>query len=270
MVRISAEAVGVLARLLRQPVECRAGRTAGTGRATAGAVVVTVPESTTTVLAVGGAGGIGGRVSAALPDFGANVVIVDVREKDAEKILKEIADRGKKATFIRADCTRVEEIDGVVEKVLSEHGRIDVDVNFLGTTVRKPALELSQEEWDRVLHLNLTTVFNICRAVARPRLALAQKKGKIINDSSVSGVIARKAYAIYSASKAGLITLSKVLCHEWAADGINVNVIAPAGVKTEFNRKHLEENPDAEKRLIAEIPAGRLGRPEDHIGPVVM
>jgi NAD(P)-dependent dehydrogenase (short-subunit alcohol dehydrogenase family) len=220
-----------------------------------------------TVLAVGGAGGIGGRVSAALPDFGANVVIVDVLDKAAEKILKEIGDRGKKATFIRADCTRVEEIDRVVERVLSEHGRIDVDVNFLGTTVRKPALELSQEEWDRVLHLNLTTVFNICRAVARPMLA--QKKGKIINYSSVSGVIARQAYAIYSASKAGLINLSKVLCNEWAADGINVNVIAPAGVKTEFNRKHFEENPDAEKRLIAEIPAGRLGRPEDHIGPVV-
>jgi 2-dehydro-3-deoxy-D-gluconate 5-dehydrogenase len=220
-----------------------------------------------TVLAVGGAGGIGGGVCTALPDFGANLVIVDVVENDGEKIVKAIADRGKKATFIRADCTKVEEIDRVVETVLSRFGRIDVDVNFLGTTVRKAALELTHEEWDRVLHLNLTTVFNICRAVARPMLT--QKKGKIINYSSVSGVIARKAYAIYSASKAGLINLSKVLCNEWAADGINVNVIAPAGVKTDFNRKFLDDNPDTEKRMIAEIPAGRLGRPDDHIGPVV-
>jgi 2-dehydro-3-deoxy-D-gluconate 5-dehydrogenase len=220
-----------------------------------------------TVVAVGGAGGIGGGVCEALPDFGANLVIVDILENDAARILKRISDRGGKATFIRADCTKLEEIDRMVEMVLSQYGRIDVNVNFLGTTVRKPALELTLEEWNRVLHLNLTTVFNICRAVARPMLA--QKKGKIINYSSVSGVIARKEYSIYSASKAGLINLSKVLCNEWAAEGINVNVIAPAGVKTDFNRKHLEENPGIEQRLVAEIPAGRLGRPEDHIGPVV-
>ncbi len=155
----------------------------------------------------------------------------------------------------------------MVEKLLSLCGRIDVNVNFLGTTVRKPALELAIEEWNRVLHLNLTTVFNICRAVARPMLA--RKKGKIINYSPVSGVIARKDYSISSASKAGLINLSKVLCDEWAAAGINVNVIAPAGAKTEFNRKYFEKNPETERRLVAEIPAGRLGRPEDHIGPVV-
>lgn len=220
-----------------------------------------------TVVAVGGAGGIGGTVCAALADLGAKVVIVDILEKDAEKIVKEASGRGRKAEFIRADCTKVEEIDRMVENVLSRHGRIDVNVNFLGTTQRKPALELSAEDWDRVLHLNLTTVFNICRAVGRPMLE--QKKGKIINYSSISGVIARKAYAIYSASKAGVINLSKVLCNEWIGQGVNVNVIAPAGVKTEFNRKHMEENPDIEKRLIAEIPAGRLGRPEDHIGPVV-
>jgi 2-dehydro-3-deoxy-D-gluconate 5-dehydrogenase len=220
-----------------------------------------------TVLAVGGAGGIGATVSAALPDFGANVVIVDLPGANVDKTLKEIRDRVKRASFIEADCTRAGEIERVVGKVLSDHGRIDVNVNFLGTTVRKPALELMDEEWNRVLHLNLTTVFNICRAVARPMLA--QGKGKIINYSSVSGVIARKAYAIYSASKAGLINVSKVLCNEWAAQGINVNVIAPAAVKTDFNRRYLEENPETEKRMIAEIPAGRLGRPEDHIGPVV-
>jgi len=220
-----------------------------------------------TVVAVGGAGGIGGPVCVALTDFGANVVVVDILEEDAEKVMKGIADRGKKGLFIKADCTKIEEIDKMVEKVLSKYGRIDVDVNFLGTTVRKAALELTMEEWNKVLHLNLTTVFNICRAVAKPMLA--QKKGKIINYSSVSGVIARKEYAIYSSSKAGVINLSKVLCNEWAEKGINVNVIAPVGVKTKFNKEHLEKNPEIEKRLIAEIPAGRLGRPEDHIGPVV-
>ena len=220
-----------------------------------------------TVVAVGGAGGIGGPVCVALTDFGANVVVVDVLEEDAEKVMKGIADRGKKGLFLKADCTKKEEIDKMVETVLSKYGRIDVNVNFLGTTVRKPALELSMEDWNRVLHLNLTTVFNICRAVAKPMLA--QKKGKIINYSSISGVIARKDYAIYSASKAAVINLSKVLCNEWADKGINVNVIAPAGVKTKFNREYFDSNPEVEKRLKAEIPAGRLGRPEDHIGPVV-
>jgi len=220
-----------------------------------------------TVVAVGGVGGIGSTVCLGLADFGANVVIVDLKEEDGKKMVKHITERGGKATYIEADCTKTEEIDKMVNQVLSKYGRIDVNVNFLGVTVRKPALDLTMEEWDRVLHLNLTTVFNICRAVAKPMIA--QKKGKIINYSSISGVIARKTYAIYSASKGGLINLSKVLCNEWMEHGINVNTIAPAGVKTEFNKKYFEENPEIEKRLISEIPAGRLGRPEDHIGPVV-
>ncbi len=220
-----------------------------------------------TVVAVGGAGGIGSTVCIGLADFGANVVIVDLKEEAAEKVLKEITDGGKKGTFIEADCTKTDKIDKMVDQVLSKYGKIDVNVNFLGTTARKPAFEITTEEWDRVLHLNLTTVFNICRAVAKPMVD--QKKGKIINYSSISGVIARKTYAIYSASKAGVINLSKVLCNEWIEHGINVNTIAPSGVKTEFNKQYLEENPEIEKRLTAEIPAGRLGRPEDHVGPVV-
>ena len=220
-----------------------------------------------TVVAVGGAGGIGGTVCLGLADFGASVVIVDLKEKDGRGVVKQIEERGGKGTYIGADCTKIDEIDNMVNQVLSTYGRIDINVNFLGITVRKPALELAMEEWDRVLHLNLTTVFNICRAVAKPMVA--QKKGKIINYSSISGVIARKAYAIYSASKGGLINLSKVLCNEWMEHGVNVNTIAPAGVKSDFNRGYFEENPEVEKRLIAEIPAGRLGRPEDHVGPVV-
>jgi NAD(P)-dependent dehydrogenase (short-subunit alcohol dehydrogenase family) len=220
-----------------------------------------------TVVAVGGAGGIGSTVCVGMADFGANVVVVDLKEEDLKKVEKQIESHGKRATSIVADCTKIEEIDKMVNKVLSKFGRIDVNVNFLGTTVRKPAMELTMEEWNRVLHLNLTTVFNICRAVAKPMLA--QKKGKIINYSSVSGVLARKTYAIYSASKAGVINLSKVLCNEWIEHGINVNTIAPAGVKTEFNRKFFEENPEIEKKFLSEIPAGRVGTPEDHIGPVV-
>jgi NAD(P)-dependent dehydrogenase (short-subunit alcohol dehydrogenase family) len=220
-----------------------------------------------TVVAVGGGGGIGGTVCLGLADFGANVVVVDLKEEDGKKVVKQIEERGGKGTYIGADCTKPEEIDEMVGQVLSKHGRIDVNVNFLGITVRKPALDLTMEEWNNVLHLNLTTIFNICRAVAKPMIA--QKKGKIINYSSVSGVIARKTYAIYSASKGGLINLSKVLCNEWIEYGVNVNTIAPAGVKTDFNRPYFEENPEIEKRLISEIPAGRLGRPEDHIGPVV-
>jgi NAD(P)-dependent dehydrogenase (short-subunit alcohol dehydrogenase family) len=220
-----------------------------------------------TVVAVGGAGGIGGTVCLGLADFGANVVVVDLKEEDGKKVVKQIEERGGKGTYIGTDCTKSEEIDKMVEQVLSKYGRVDVNVNFLGITVRKPALDLTMEEWNSVLHLNLTTIFNICRAVAKPMIA--QRKGKIINYSSVSGVIARKNYAIYSASKGGLINLSKVLCNEWIEHGVNVNTIAPTGVKSDFNRPYFEENPEIEKRLISEIPAGRLGRPEDHIGPVV-
>ena len=98
---------------------------------------------------------------------------------------------------------------------------------------------------------------------------LKARSGSIINISSVVGVSGNAGQGNYSASKAGVINLSKVLCNEWIEHGINVNTIAPSGVKTDFNRQYLEENPEVEKRLISEIPAGRLGRPEDHIGPVV-
>jgi NAD(P)-dependent dehydrogenase (short-subunit alcohol dehydrogenase family) len=219
------------------------------------------------VVAVGGAGGIGSTVCRGLADFGADIAIVDLMEEEAKKLVKEITDRGRQAIFINADCTKSGEIDKMVDQTLAKFGRIDVNVNFIGTTARKPALELTMEEWDKVLHVNLTTVFNICRAIAKPMIS--QKKGKIINYSSLSGVIARKNYAIYSASKAGLINLSKVLCNEWIQYGINVNIIAPAGVRTRFNEKYAKEHPEHERQVIAEIPAGRLGTPEDHIGPVV-
>ena len=150
--------------------------------------------------------------------------------------------------------------------MLEKFGRIDVVINNAGVIIRKKAIETSEEEWDRVMDVNLKGVFFTSQAVAREMIK--KRSGKIINISSINGVIGSDERASYTASKAGVINLTRTLAAEWAGYGINVNAIGPTYLLTPLT-KSLFENADFKVKYFERQPMQRIGQPEDILGAVI-
>jgi len=133
-------------------------------------------------------------------------------------------------------------------------------VNNAGTIVRKPLQDYAENDWDRVIDVNLKSVFNFCHAVCKTMIA--QQYGRIINISSIMGETALPPRASYCASKGGVVALTKDLAAEWAKDGITVNAISPGWVETELTKNYFSQ-PDVRNYLLSRVPVGRFGRPEE-------
>jgi len=217
-------------------------------------------------IVTGGSRGLGRAITLALAREGATVAILSRDKERAEATVKEVLSIGGKASAIKVDVTRVHEIQVAVDRVLSDFGRIDLLINNAGMGSPRPALDLSEEEWDRLIDTNMKGVFFFCQRVAP--IMTRQGGGKIINTSSTVAEIGMPGMAAYCASKAGVKLLTKALAIDLAKHGIQVNAVGPGTVRTDINRAALADPSELEWRL-ARIPLGRLGLPEEIAATVV-
>ena len=212
------------------------------------------------VAIVTGAGrGIGKAIAIALAREGANIIAIDVDIQTAEKVAKEIKSLDRQAWAIQVDVSDSKEVNRMVQLVLKKFKRVDILVNNAAIIRRGSIEDLKEDDWDRVIDVNLKGAFNCMKAVVG--IMKKQRYGKIINISSIAGKIGDLASApCYGASKAGMTCLAKSLARELASYNINVNVVAPHAIKTDMSKEWSEEK---RKSIIADIPLGRLGEPED-------
>jgi NAD(P)-dependent dehydrogenase (short-subunit alcohol dehydrogenase family) len=196
----------------------------------------------------------------ALAEAGCDVSILEIDMKNAESIVKDIHQLGRKGIAFRADVTRKEQVDKAFAETVKELGRLDICVNNAGISIQKPAEEMPEEDWDSILDINLKGVFLCCQAAAR--IMIPQQKGSIINIASMSGIAVNvpQRQAAYNASKAGVAMLSRSLAVEWAQYGIRVNSISPGYIKTEMTMSSMTRLFPMWESLT---PMGRLGEPEE-------
>jgi 3-oxoacyl-[acyl-carrier protein] reductase len=209
-------------------------------------------------LVTGASQGIGETIAAELAREGPLVVLVDIQREKLEAVAERIAASGGRAAVRAADVTRFEEAAAVVEGVIKDHQRLDYLVNNAGIARDNLLMRMREEEWDAVLAVNLKGVFNFSRAAVRPMIS--RRFGRIVNISSVVGVMGNAGQVNYSASKAGVIGLSKSLAREVAGREITVNCVAPGYIMTAMT----ENLPEAVKKAFLDmIPMKRMGTPED-------
>jgi 3-oxoacyl-[acyl-carrier protein] reductase len=209
-------------------------------------------------LITGGARGIGRAIAIAFAKEGADIVIADVNQQEAEKTAQEIEAMGRKTLALTMDVTDITKVEDAVNKILDKFGKVDILVNNAGITKDNLLLRMGQPEWDAVLNVNLKGAFNCLKAVSKPMIK--QRYGKIINMASIIGIIGNPGQANYSASKAGLIALTKTAAKELASRNININAVAPGFIQTEMTAK-LPENIQA--KMKEAIPLAKFGTPED-------
>jgi len=211
-------------------------------------------------IVTGGARGIGREICGYFLKEGAIVCFFDFNEGESLKTLGEFdKDFGAaRAYFFKVNVTNEESVENAVEEIIKKFGKIDVLVNNAGITSDNLMLRMSLDEWNKVININLTGTFICSKYVSR--YMVKQKSGKIINMSSVIGIRGNTGQCNYSASKAGVIGLTKSLARELASRNINVNAIAPGYIETEMTKKIDEK---FREKIISMIPNGKLGTVED-------
>jgi NAD(P)-dependent dehydrogenase (short-subunit alcohol dehydrogenase family) len=218
----------------------------------------------------GASQGIGRAIALGLAQAGAHLVLAKYPEKRQDEIKAvqaEIEALGRRAIIVQTDVADVDQVRGLMDKTKETFGRIDILVNNAGWTGTTPALDVSEEEYDRTMAASLKSVFFASQAAAR--IMIPQGGGKIINIGSNFGEIAFKSRSVYAAAKAGVHHLSRALSLEWAKDGVLVNVVAPCITETE-SRKNILERPGYKEWATKEmIPRGRWNQPEDLVGAVL-
>ena len=218
-------------------------------------------------LITGGNRGLGFAMAQALAEAGATVVVTSRHEERAVESASALAGAtGQRTMGLVVDVTDAEHIESMIQTVVKEFGRIDILVNNAGINIRKPVEELDEASWDLVQHTNLKEPFLCSRAAAR--YMKEQRYGRIINISSMLGMVALPERSPYCASKGGLIQLTRVLALEWATHNITVNALCPGPLATELNIPVLS-NPQANQFFLDHIPLGRWGRPEELGGAIV-
>ncbi len=218
-------------------------------------------------IVTGGNQGIGLAISRGLAEAGAAVIIANRRAEEGKQAAESMKKDGLKAISIPIDVSDESSIAAMVSKVVKDFGKIDVLVNNAGVIIRKPAEEMSREDWDHIMNTNLRGAFFCCQLVGREMIK--QKKGKIINISSDASQRAMPERSVYATSKAGVSHLTRCLAVEWAKHNINVNAIGPGPTHTPLNKKYYEENPDKLQQTVQSIPMGRMGDTSDYIGAAV-
>jgi 3-oxoacyl-[acyl-carrier protein] reductase len=216
-------------------------------------------------IVTGGARGIGGRIATAFAAEGADIVIADVLGEDvAAPVLASIAESGQRSLLIKTDVSDEQQVRAMVDAALAEFGQIDILVNDAGIFSQHLFAELEVSEWDRVISVNLRGVF-LCTRFVLPGM-LERKRGKIINVASQLGQIGGIEMVHYSASKAGVIGLTKALAREVSTQGIHVNAIAPGPILTDMMAQETEE---WAARKLSELPMGRFGE-ADEVAPTAV
>ena len=214
------------------------------------------------VLVTGGSRGIGEAISLTFGKSGYAVAVnYNSNRQKAESVVSSIKDAGSDAIAIKADVSKADEVFRMVDTVVEKYGRLDVLVNNAGMAKGGLLMLMDDKDWDNVIDINLKGVFNCCKAAVRQMIA--QKKGAIINVSSLSGITGLSGQSDYSAAKGGVIAFTKAIAKELAQFGILVNAVAPGIIDTEM----IGDIPDTvKKRFLEAIPLKRFGRPEEVAG----
>jgi len=222
-----------------------------------------VPQLTVTGLVVvitGASRGIGRGLASILAQAGAIVVATARRAEDVTELVKDIRAAGGEALAIQLDVRSVADIRRAFDTIEQAYGRIDVLINNAGVGANHDAVDLTEDDWDDMLDVNLKGLFFCCQA-AGIRM-LAQKCGRIINLSSQAGLVGIERHSAYSASKGGVNMLTKVLALEWGPSGVTVNAIAPTFIYTPGTAERLDQ-PEFHDSVVSRIPVGHVGTIED-------
>jgi NAD(P)-dependent dehydrogenase (short-subunit alcohol dehydrogenase family) len=217
-------------------------------------------------LVTGASRGLGAGMAQALAAAGADLALASRTVEDLDRVAGEIRDLGRDALVIPADLSQVSQVQAMVTAAEKHYGQIDILVNNAGFNIRKPALEVGEEDWDRLHAVNLKAVFFACQAAA-PGM-ISRGGGKIINVASLTTVLGFPNQSVYGASRGGVGQLTKALAVEWARHGINVNAIGPGYYETAQTRP-LFEDPEKRAWIQRRIPVGRTGMAEDLAGALL-
>jgi len=211
-------------------------------------------------IVTGASGGIGRAIAEELASSGAKVVVNYFRsEEAAQEVVTAIGSTGGEALALGADVSQFDSAQSMINDVLDAYGQIDILVNNAGTTRDKLLLMMKEDDWDVVLDTNLKSLFNCCKAVVRPMIR-RKKGGRIINISSISGLVGQGGQTNYAASKAGIIGFTKSLAKELGSRAITVNAVAPGFVPTALTEDLPDELMD---KMLELTPLGRMGKSEE-------
>ena len=215
---------------------------------------------------IGGTGGIGGALSVGLAEAGANVVATSRNAKKVENVAEKIRSLGRKTLTILTDATSEEDMRLLSNRVLENFGRVDILINAAGVNIRNPLIDMSYDDWSKVIKTNLDSVFLGSKYFAR--IMIQEQYGKIINLGSLNSVIASSNLSAYAASKGGVVQLTKSLAVELAQHNINVNVILPGYFDTEMTAPVIK-NRETHSRIVNRTPMKRIGKVEELVGTAV-
>lgn len=217
-------------------------------------------------IVTGASMGLGQGTALALANAGAHVVVTSRDVDRARPVAAEIERMGREALPLALEVRSVESIDAMVAAVMDRFGRIDILVNNAGINIPEPALEVTEEHWDRLMDINLKGLFFCAQKVGR--VMVDQGQGKIINIGSQMGLVGGKQRAAYCSSKGGVVQLTKALAIEWSPHGVNVNGVAPTFLRTPFSQAFFEDK-EFYQEVVGNILFGRLGEVEDVLGAIV-
>lgn len=222
--------------------------------------------SNKTVIITGAGRGIGEAYALGFAKEGANVVVADIDASGAESTAKKVEQVGGKSLVQVMDVSRKPDVERMRERTVERFGRIDVLVNNAGTLFQEPFISSTEEQYYKIYDVNVKGLFLCAQAVAKQMIK--QKKGKIINVSSIAAIVGQTNLSLYSSSKGAVLSLTRAMALELAPYNIQVNAILPGTTETPMSAEALA-NPEIRAQLTSGIPLGRLGRPEDHVGAVL-
>ena len=220
-----------------------------------------------TAVVTGSTKGIGNGIARAYAQAGADVVIVSRHQEDCDRAAAELREKyGARTLAVAGDVTKRGDIENIMNKTVEAFGRIDILLNNAGSAITKRAEDLTEADWDRVVDLDLKAVFFCAQAAGR--VMIKQKRGKIINISSILGIVADKQVLPYAVAKGGVLQMTKALALEWAKHNIQVNAICPGYVKTEMNAADLESDKIG-SHLLGKIAMRRFGEVDEIAGAAI-
>lgn len=213
------------------------------------------------VLITGSGNGIGRSIALAFAREGAKVVIVDIDKEAAEKVGNEVKQLGEPHLVISADVSKQKDVVETFSLIMGTFGTLDILINNVGTTIRKPGIEFSEEDWDFVFDTNIKSTF-LCSKEAG-KIMLKKHSGSVLNISSIHGLGGISRRLAYSASKSAIDSLTKTFACEWAADGVRMNAIAPGYILTPAIQETFNQGLLNPEDLVRRTPQGRFGTPEE-------